>query len=122
MNVRGVKDSEVFLRILNNRLISDNPLFCELSNAKDAKAQQQDSFSITNLVLQKISALQRKILMVIDNAEDLITFDKRNFRILVRFLLTQVPQLHILITARCRFKSSNDLTGEIILLYGLNNI
>ena len=88
MNVRGVKDSEVFLRILNNRLISDNPLFFEiLGQSKDAE-QKQDSFSITNLVLQKISALQRKVLMVIDNSEDLINFDKRNFRILVKFLLT----------------------------------
>jgi len=59
-------------------------------------------------------------LLVIDNAEDLITFDKSNFKQLIKLLLTHVPTMTILLTTRCRLKLQTDINEEIILIYGLH--
>lgn len=90
MNVRGVKDCEVLLIQLNNTLIQDNPHLNQLFNKiKDSKnTQQSGSLSVTNLILPKLAALDVKILMVFDNAEELIDNDKINFKKLVGHLLT----------------------------------
>lgn len=83
----------------------------------------QDSFSITTLILEKFASIQKKILLVIDNAEDLISSDdKHNFKTLVLYFLNQVPMLKILMTTRCRLKMHNDLNEEIMLIYGLPSL
>jgi Cdc6-like AAA superfamily ATPase len=126
INVRGIKDCEVFLRTFNQQVITEeNPMFYfTLGQAlEQGRSMQQDSLTITDLILEKIASLEQKVLLVIDNAEDLITFDKtthkNSFKQLVQYFLNQVPNLKILLTTRQRLKLQSDFNEEVILLYGL---
>lgn len=126
INVRGIKDCEVFLRTFNQQVITeDNPMFYfTLGQAlEQGRSMQQDSLTITDLILEKIASLEQKVLLVIDNAEDLITFDKtthkNSFKQIVKYFLNQVPNLKILLTTRQRLKLQSDFNEEVILLYGL---
>jgi len=120
LNVRGIKDCEVFLRSFNKQVVTkENQMSAEIFVGQEQGVANQDSFSITTIILEKFASIQKKILLVIDNAEDLITNDKHNFKTLVLYFLNQVPTLQILMTTRCRLKMHNDLNEEIILIYGL---
>lgn len=58
LNVRTIKDCEVFLRAFNNCLVKHNPLlFDVLGVSKDnGRKVQQESLCITDLILGKITA------------------------------------------------------------------
>jgi len=43
---------------------------------------------MANLLLEKLASIQHKILLVLDNSEDLIKSDKQNFKTLVQYFLT----------------------------------
>ena len=89
INARGITDCEVFLRNFNTNLISDNPIL--FGKAKNQSQHKQQSITIFNLILTKISIIDGNILLVIDNAEDLITKDKNDFKILISLILQRVP-------------------------------
>jgi ABC-type cobalamin/Fe3+-siderophores transport system ATPase subunit len=59
LNTSGIKDCEVFLRTFNNKVVTqENPMFYDIFSAQEqGRTMQQDSFSITNLILDKITAL-----------------------------------------------------------------
>jgi hypothetical protein len=54
--------------------------------------------------------------LVIDNAEDLIQFDKVNFRSLVRLILLSCANIKVLLTSRIRLASLPEVIEEIIVL------
>ncbi len=58
LNVRGIKDCEVFLRAFNKCLVKHNPLLFDVlrTSKDDCKKGQQESLSITDLILGKITA------------------------------------------------------------------
>lgn len=94
INARGIKDCEVFLRTFNQQVITeDNPLFFfSLGQTLEQRRQMQhDSIAITDLILEKIASLEQKVLLVIDNAEDLIATEKSthrdSFKKIVRYFL-----------------------------------
>ena len=70
--------------------------------------------------MSKIAIIE-DILLVIDNAEDLIYNDKNDFKMLISMILQRVPQLKIFITSRIRLTSTADFKEEIIILNNLNN-
>lgn len=76
---------------------------------------------IFNLILTKINIIDGNILLVIDNAEDLITKDKNDFKILISLILQRVPQLKVLLTSRNRLTSTSEFKEEIIILNNLSN-
>ena len=102
-------------------LTKDNQMSFNLFGFVQEQTLHQDSFSIANLILEKLASIQRNILLVLDNAEDLIKNDKHNFKTLVSYFLNQVPTLKVLLTTRCRLKMSHEssVTEEIMLIHGL---
>ena len=61
------------------------------------------------------------MLLVIDNAEDLITKDKNDFKILISLILQRVPLLKVLLTSRNRLTSTAEFKEEIVILSNLSN-
>ena len=49
-----------------------------------------------------------QIVLVLDNSEDLITYDKNNFRNLITMILWRVPQIRVLLTGRVRLSGLPD--------------
>ena len=47
--------------------------------------------TIFNLILAKLNFIEGAILIVIDNAEDLIKNDKNDFKMLISMILQRVP-------------------------------
>lgn len=70
-------------------------------------------------MLIKIQAFQKDMIMVLDNAEDLIQFCKDSFKKLISKMLTKVPKLKILLTSICRLQSIREHTEETIPLFEL---
>lgn len=62
------------------------------------------------------------MIMILDNAEDLIQFGRDSFKKLISQMLTKVPKLKILLTSICRLQTLKDHTEEIVLLYELEKI
>lgn len=58
LNVRGIKDCEVFLRAFNTCLVKHNPLLFDVLgiSKENGKKVQQESLYITDLILGKITA------------------------------------------------------------------
>lgn len=53
---------------------------------------------------------------VIDNAEDLITNDKSNFRIVIQHILLACSNIKIVITSRFRLSSLQEETEDVIII------
>jgi Cdc6-like AAA superfamily ATPase len=102
LNVRGIKYCEDFLRTFIKQVAAKgNPMSADIFVGQEQGVTYEDSFSITTLILEKFASIQKKILLVIDNAEDLISSqDKHDFKSLVLYFLNQVPTLQILMTTR----------------------
>ena len=47
--------------------------------------------TVFNLILTKLALIEGQILIVIDNAEDLIKNDKNDFKMLISMILQRVP-------------------------------
>jgi predicted phosphoribosyltransferase len=60
------------------------------------------------------------LLIVFDNVEDLLYYDKLAFRILINDLLIQVPNLHILMTSRTTLGALQDISEKILVLHELS--
>lgn len=71
-------------------------------------------------ILVRISQFQRDLVIVLDNAEDLISNDKVNFKPLVSNFLTKIPKLKMLLTSSLRLQNVKDFTEETILLFELS--
>ena len=74
-----------------------------------------------NLILSKLSILDN-ILLVIDNAEDLIMGDQHDFRMLISLILSSVPDIKVIITSRKLLKSTEDFREESIIINNLSRI
>lgn len=57
----------------------------------------EEFLRITNTFLKK---LDHNLLVVFDNVEDLLYYDKKGFRIFINEILTTCPHFHILLTSR----------------------
>ena len=58
---------------------------------------------------------------MIDNAEDLISKDKNDLKILISLILQRVPQMKVLLTSRIRLTPTAEFKEEIIILNSLTN-
>lgn len=63
-----------------------------------------------------IGHLNGQVLLVIDNVEDLITFDKINFRNIVRLMLLTCSNIKLVLTSRIRMSSLPEFTEEIVIV------
>lgn len=54
--------------------------------------------------------------MVIDNVEDLITYDKINFRNVVRLMLLTCSNMKLVLTSRVRMSSLPEFSEEIVIV------
>jgi hypothetical protein len=63
-----------------------------------------------------IAKLKGQLLYVIDNAEDLITNDKANFRIVIQHILLACSNIKIVITSRFRLVSLPEETEEVLMI------
>ena len=61
------------------------------------------------------------ILMVFDNAEEIMEAHKSDFKIFIKMILNKIKKLKILLTSLVRLSSTADLHEEIVLLNNLNN-
>ena len=126
LNIRGVSCIEEFLKKFNHTLITENPSL--FGSTKTMKSQSIATFT---LILEKIQMVTEDfkasdergpaILIVIDNAEDLIEENKFDFKMLIQMILNKIKKLKVLVTSRIRLTSTADLNEEIILLNNLNN-
>ena len=71
-------------------------------------------------IIAKISLIEDDILLVIDNAEDLIKIDRPNFRKLIAYLLQRVRSMKVLLTSRVLLYSAAEFKEETTKLPGLN--
>jgi hypothetical protein len=117
-----MKDTEVFIRTFTELLVTGYPAdFGAVANsALKKKEALSDSHQVMDYILTKISQFQKETLMVFDNSEDLIAYDKNSFKQLVSTFLTKIPKLKILLTSNVRLQSVKDFTEETILLYELS--
>jgi hypothetical protein len=122
INLRSMKDTEVFIRTFTELLVTGYPAdFGAVANsALKKKEALSDSHQVLDYILTKISQFQKETLMVFDNSEDLIAYDKNSFKQLVSTFLTKIPKLKILLTSNVRLQSVKDFTEETILLYELS--
>ena len=58
---------------------------------------------------------------MIDNAEDLISKDKNDLKILISLILQRVPQMKVLLTSRIRLTPMAEFKEEIIIINSLTN-
>ena len=61
-----------------------------------------------------------QVLFAIDNAEDLITSDKVNFRSVVRLIILTCPNVKLIISSRVRLASLPECSEEISIVPELN--
>ena len=50
-------------------------------------------------IFSKIAIIDGNIVLVIDNAEDLISNERNDFKTLISMMLTRVPQMKVLLTS-----------------------
>jgi len=75
-----------------------------------------------NRVERILSALENKeVLLIIDNAEDLLNHDRFKFLSLIHTLLSKLPKLKTLITSRTHLGSLPDLTEKVYNLLPLDS-
>lgn len=60
------------------------------------------------------------MLIVLDNADDLIAFDKANFKWVLHQIVEIIPTCKVLLTSNIRLQSIKDYSEEVILLYELS--
>lgn len=68
-----------------------------------------------------MSIIEGNILLVIDNAENLITQQRSELQVILSMMLTQVSTLRILLTSQRALQPATDFKEELILLQGLTN-
>lgn len=73
------------------------------------------------LIITKMYRIEGDILLVIDNAEDLIRQDKKNFRKLVSYFLQRLPSMKVLLTSRDLLYFAAEFKEESICLQGLKD-
>ena len=78
---------------------------------------EHDANKTLNLLLSKISMIEGSILLVIDNADELIQNDKISFINLLTQMLRRLPQLRIMITSRMHIDS--EFTQDLMVLPSL---
>lgn len=66
--------------------------------------------------LSIIKKLSGRVLIIIENAEDLIQNDKTNFRNIARLILSSCPNVKLLISSRVRLASLPEFPEELIVL------
>ena len=120
INASNITDCEVFLRIFNTHLITENPVL--FSNAKELGWKEQQSLTTFNLILSKINVIDEAIVLVIDDAEELIRNDKNDFKMLISMMLKRVPHLKVLLTSTLRLTALPEFIEDIIILKNLNNL
>ena len=76
-NARNIQMTEVFIRNFGQIMISENPIMFGL--AKQSDMQNPEPVRTLQLILSKIDTIDGEILMVIDNAEELIENDRNDF-------------------------------------------
>jgi hypothetical protein len=59
-------------------------------------------------------------MIVFDNAEDLLYYDKKAFRNLVNDLVNSTPYLHVLLTSRTTLGALQDISEKILVLQEMN--
>jgi hypothetical protein len=69
-----------------------------------------------------ISKLKGKVLIVLENAEDLIQNDKNNFRNIVRLILSRCTNAKVLISSRIRLASLPEYPEELVVLNQLSPV
>ena len=76
---------------------------------------------VLKLILTKIVRVEGDILLVIDNAEDLIQNDKSNFRKLVSYFLQRIPQMKILLTTKILLHFAAEFKEDCFNLQGIKD-
>ena len=76
------------------------------------------SITTLNLIISKLAILD-KILLVIDNAEDLIRSDRNDFKMLLSLILQGVQDIKVIITSRILLRSMEDFREESIIINNL---
>ena len=76
------------------------------------------SITTLNLIISKLAILD-KILLVIDNAEDLIRSDRNDFKMLLSLILQGVQDIKVIITSRILLRSTEDFREESIIINNL---
>lgn len=96
-NARNISICEIFIRNFNQVLISENPQLFGIARERDQI--QQEPIKTLDSILAKILIIEGDIVLVIDNAQELISNERTDFCMLLSMMLTRVPSLKILLTS-----------------------
>lgn len=96
-NARNMAMCEMFIRNFNQVLISENPSLFGI--AKERDQMKHEPIKTLESILAKISIIEGDIVLVIDNAEELIINERTDFCYLISMMLARVSQLKILLTS-----------------------
>lgn len=115
INSQDFEQTEQFARYFNQEVMNNNSVMFgrSLENEHDAN-------KTLNLLLSKISMIEGTILLVIDNADELIQNDRISFINLLTQMLRRLPQLRIMITSRIQIDS--EFTQDLMVLPSLSRI
>ncbi len=67
---------------------------------EEDKKQVENTEHLLGLALKYLKSQEENLLVVFDNVEDLLYYDKQCFSQLINEILINVPNLHILMTSR----------------------
>ena len=97
-NARNISICEQLIRNLNQAILQENLNIFPKNSEKEYL--KQDPVETLKSILIKLNSIDGEILLVIDNAEDLIQNERGNLQMLVQMMLQRVSQLKIFLTSQ----------------------
>ena len=82
-----------------------------MEELKESNAEQ-----LLIICLEFLRSEEEQVLLILDNVEDLLYYDKPAFRVLINELLINCPSLHILMTSRTTLGALQDASEKILVL------
>lgn len=87
-NARNISMCELFIRNFNQVLISENPTLFGVARERDQV--RHEPIRTLDSIMSKIAIIDGDIVLVIDNADELIINERNDFSMLLSMMLTRV--------------------------------
>lgn len=87
--------------------------------AKESDLANPSPVKTLQLILSKIDTIDGEVLLVIDNAEELIENDRNDFSVLICMILTRVSNFKVLLTSQVPLRQSGEYKEEKQILGNL---
>lgn len=97
LHSKGYMNCEIFLKKLFINFVYDN---FELDKDELKDIESANAEGLLKMCIYFLKNIDENILIVFDNVEDLLYYDKKAIRNLINDLLVKCPLIHILLTSR----------------------